>query len=523
MQAADEACKNMLKVKRGLAFVYLHYIYWPLRFRWKQREVHQFLMRKRKSTSTFTMDLEESVANAEAHPFHALLPDGRHFVEAVLAAAPEAKEVQRTLPAKRQMLRKVLVEWQQALTITPRIDCCGKYRRRYFSRAPLWVRRNVIFDDAVDAFLAAKRTQLLSGVHVRFIGADGQPELGVDSGGLSREFFELALKEITREHHFSHMDRPDPDSSPVHGASEPLVEGFGEPMFCQQDDKALMVVASSRPLAVYFALGRLLATALVHASHGDAALPLGLNDCLLKNIVGQPITAADVRRRDPVYYENRINTLLKPGGIELMASILCIDTLTFQEEGVELKPGGAGVEVNETNVEEYVALLSEHYVCDTVRKQLSHVIAGFEDIIPREILRRCSIGFADLGMLLSGVPSLDVDEWRTSAHVRAAGVDEELAWSTSEWLWEVLKSWEQEELALLLAFATGCSRLPAVGFGGLDPPFQVEVVPLDSTGHLPTSHTCMNSLTLPAYESCQELAAKLSLAVREGAGSFDLR
>mmetsp|Transcript_129831 Transcript_129831/g.415286 ORF Transcript_129831/g.415286 Transcript_129831/m.415286 type:complete len:127 (-) Transcript_129831:42-422(-) len=126
-------------------------------------------------------------------------------------------------------------------------------------------------------------------------------------------------------------------------------------------------------------------------------------------------------------------------------------------------------------------------------------------------------------MLLSGVPRLDLREWRRHAVVRAAGVDRSLAQKVAEWLWTVLAEWVQEDRALVLAFATGCSRLPAVGFSGLEPAFTVEVVPGDHTHALPTSHTCLNSLTIPVYEGHEELAKKLALAAREGAGSFDLR
>eukprot|EP00747_Dinoflagellata_sp_TGD_P070590 gnl/TRDRNA2_/TRDRNA2_156660_c2_seq1.p1 gnl/TRDRNA2_/TRDRNA2_156660_c2~~gnl/TRDRNA2_/TRDRNA2_156660_c2_seq1.p1 ORF type:complete len:285 (+),score=46.32 gnl/TRDRNA2_/TRDRNA2_156660_c2_seq1:38-856(+) len=272
---------------------------------------------------------------------------------------------------------------------------------------------------------------------------------------------------------------------------------------------------------MYYALGRLIAVALVHASYGEAALPVPLNDCLLKYIVGQPLTAADVRRRDPSYFKNRIEALLQPGGIEDMAAILCVDRLVFQEGDVELVSGGADIEVTQENLADYVRLLSEEYVCGRVRKEVSEFLAGFHNVVPQELLQRCRIAFSDLGVLLCGASELDVETWRQYAAIHAAGVSQETAQGTAAQFFAALASWPQEDLSAVLAFATGCSRLPAVGFERLDPPFTVEVIP--RSGQLPTAHTCFNRLTLPAYEDKEMLSKLLTFAIREGAAGFDLR
>lgn len=507
-----------------MAYVWLHYIYEPFRFRRKTQNVHQLLSKR--SSSHDTIEIEERVRHAGSQPFRAKLPeDARSFVEpGETLKAARLPELRRGLPEKRVALREALSDWQDALNGTSS-KWRNRLQRRWFSRAPLRVRRGAIFDSAAEGFLAAERTQLLSGVHVQFFAEDGTAELGVDSGGLSREFFTCALRDLTG------TDAPAPgqgmqtensdDDLPMGHSSS--INGHGETMFREQENCALMLTTSSRPLAVYYALGRMFATALVHASFGDVALPMVLNDCLLKYIVGQPITAVDVRQRDPIYYESRINSLLKPLGIQQMAEILCVDTLTFEENGVELVEFGSSIEVTVQNVEEYVKLLSEEYVCGKVRKELAQVLAGFHDIVPKDVLARCDIGFADLGMLLSGVPSLDVEEWREHTIINANHIEKDAAQRTISWLWKVLSDLVHDDRALVLAFATGCSRLPAVGFAGLDPNFTVYLVGTNSDQRLPTSHTCANSLAIPLYTSFKEFACKFIFAIREGAGSFDLR
>lgn len=404
-------------------------------------------------------------------------------------------------------------------------------KRHYFARVPLEALRDAAFDSTMESLLAARPEQLLAGLHVRFMsrreGGDGHAdavdvEAGVDSGGLTREYLELVMRQLVDDSTTAGSPRsrcPGNSTRPrYHRAAS--VPGLGQPMFGEQEDHSLALIPSSRPPAVYFALGRFIATALVHASYGDAALPFPLDDCLLKHLVGQPITAVDVRIRDPVYFRHRIQELLKPGGIEAVASALCLDSLTFVEDDRELVPAGTSRAVTAENVEEYIELLSEEHICGSVRTELSEFLAGFHGVVPRALLSSCGITFAFLGVLLGGVPELDIRAWRRHADVQPHGVNEATAKSVATWFWTTLEAWPHEERSALLAFATGCSRLPAVGFERLNPPFTVTVVPC--TGQLPTAHTCFNALTLPAYRSADELASKLALAVHEGAAGFSL-
>jgi len=522
--------EGLQSCKRGLAYVWLHYVYEPLFFRRRAEEARacaEQSPRKLASRTRSTLELEEAVDIADEEPFVARLPSNpRLFVEPCdQHVRPDVCEVQRTMPQRRESLRDSLEEWRASLLgLNERVGLLRRLRtqtwsRHFFSRVPLHVRRGSEFDSAAGALLAATTPELLSGVHVCFYSADRVAELGVDSGGLTREFFDLAIRGLVAP-----SDRT-PSKNVVRQDSglSNRDSSDGEPMFREQADRALMLIPSSRPRAMYMALGRLVAAALVHASRGDVALPMMLNDCLLKYMVGQPVTAADVRRRDPIYFKNRIESLLHPGGIEEMAEILGVDRLTFEEEGNELVPNGKQIGVTPDNVERYVGCLSEAYICGGVRSELSHFLSGFHCIVPKEILNRCSITFADLGMLLSGVPQLDVNEWQQHSVFVAAGVSKHVAQLHSEWFWSLLTEWPQSEKAAVLAFVTGCSRLPAVGFSGLDPHFTVEVVQSQGDA-LPTAHTCKNSLSIPAYPSQAVLKSKLELAVHEGTGSgFDFR
>jgi len=549
-KAVEAGCEAADACKRGLAYVWLHYVYEPICYRRRAKEVRSWVEDTAEATPSSALsrltasrslnDLDEAVTEARSRPFRARLPTSGadFFAPKAVNRRPQASEVRRTVPERRKALRDALEEWRATLLGLNdgppwRRRLCRwrarPWRQHYFSRVPLEVRRSDVFDSCVDRLLAATAAEVLSGIHVRFVADDGSPELGVDSGGLTREFLDMALRSLV-EGALPRPDAAEAGKEQRQGSHKACLEdsklpGRGEPMFREQADNTLMLRRCGRPDAVYFALGRLVAAALVHASYGGVALPIVFNDCLLKYMVGQPIAAADVRRRDPIYFKNRMEALLEPEGLEAMCAALGADRLVFESDsGAELLPGGSMVEVTPQNVSEYIELISEDYLCGSVRVQLSHFLAGFHCVVPKEILNRCGITFADLGMLLSGVAELSVAEC-ASAVERAAGVPERVAERVAGWFWEVLHAWPQEERSSLLAFATGCSRLPAVGFEGLDPPFQVEVVPLEGLrGQLPTAHTCKHAVTLPAYASKAQLAAKLSLAASEGTGTgFDLR
>lgn len=114
-----------------------------------------------------------------------------------------------------------------------------------------------------------------------------------------------------------------------------------------------------------------------------------------------------------------------------------------------------------------------------------------------------------------------------------------------QWFWSVLRGFSQEELARLIQFVTGTSKVPLEGFAGLQvrvavncctgpppPPhtpsvqgmngpqkFQIHRI-YGGDDRLPTAHTCFNQLDLPRY-SCEDvLRERLQFVLREGSEGF---
>ena len=77
-----------------------------------------------------------------------------------------------------------------------------------------------------------------------------------------------------------------------------------------------------------------------------------------------------------------------------------------------------------------------------------------------------------------------------------------------------------EVRARLLFYATGLKRLPPGGFGGLTPPFTLQLLGSSHAGFAPVAHTCFNVLQLGTYDDDAHLERMLSLALELGGESF---
>lgn len=112
------------------------------------------------------------------------------------------------------------------------------------------------------------------------------------------------------------------------------------------------------------------------------------------------------------------------------------------------------------------------------------------------------------------------------------------------WWWRALKSFNRDERAKVLSFATGTSRVPLSGFGDLQgvqgtQRFSIHRAYGDPD-RLPQAHTCksfrvlffeqwlmaslpyigFNQIDLPQYSSYEKLRQQLLLAINEGGEGF---
>lgn len=80
-----------------------------------------------------------------------------------------------------------------------------------------------------------------------------------------------------------------------------------------------------------------------------------------------------------------------------------------------------------------------------------------------------------------------------------------------------ISKWNKEDLQKLLMFMTGSSRVPINGFDEFCK-MSGKTFKIGSGGeksNLPQSHTCVNTINLPQYETEDELNEKLLMAINE--------
>jgi hypothetical protein len=179
-----------------------------------------------------------------------------------------------------------------------------------------------------------------------------------------------------------------------------------------------------------------------------------------------------------------------------------------------LKPGGAHLVVTNSSKAEYVALLSQYWLSDSIASSASAFKAGLHSLIPEQVL--ATLAPDELCSMLQGEPCIDVDDWVANT---TYGSEYSLKHPTVQLFWQAVRSFSASEQAALLAFVTGSSAVPMGGFAHLRPHLMTIEMASVSCAHLPMSHTCAVTLVLPAYQSCGQMKEKLKAAT-ENCGGF---
>lgn len=118
----------------------------------------------------------------------------------------------------------------------------------------------------------------------------------------------------------------------------------------------------------------------------------------------------------------------------------------------------------------------------------------------------------ELDLLICGVPKIDVEDFKANTVVQEPYTMDS---PVIKFFFNVISRWENDQLIKLLSFMTGRSRVTSNGFKEF---CEISGQPLtiNSGGDkslLPQSHTCVNTLSLPQYESEEELEKKLKIAI----------
>ena len=97
--------------------------------------------------------------------------------------------------------------------------------------------------------------------------------------------------------------------------------------------------------------------------------------------------------------------------------------------------------------------------------------------------------FTLLALGISGLPDIDIDDWKNNTIYEGYTA----ASPVVQWFWRAVRSFDQEERAKLLQFATGTSKVPLEGFAHLQgsngiQKFQIHK-DFGGENRLPSAHT----------------------------------
>lgn len=340
-------------------------------------------------------------------------------------------------------------------------------------------------------------TSLRRRLIIVFIAQTGAQEAGIDSGGLLKEFMgELCSRAFSPD--FGLFSRtgdglllPNPSSSLAHQGTDHL--------------------------RLFELLGTMLGKAVFEGIVVDSFFaPFFLGALRGKQQFFHVLD--DLRQLDADVHKS-LTFVRSADEVEALGLTFAITRNDFGEaEEVELVPNGKNVPVTAANRFSYIQLVAKHYIVDRAALQTQAFVRGFHAVVPPSALQAFSE--PELQLLLSGsIAGIDVADMRR--HAQYAGGYHALDRHVRR-LWEVLESFNQEELSLFLQFVTSSRRAPTGGFGTLNPPLTIVRVPIRrDEDKLPVGRTCFSQLLWPTYPSMRVARAKLLYAINAGAG-FEL-
>ncbi|KAH7909328.1 hypothetical protein BJ138DRAFT_1181114 [Hygrophoropsis aurantiaca] len=362
------------------------------------------------------------------------------------------------------------------------------HSREHHTTLQLNVRRARVFEDSFQHLQRKTGDQIKHGkLSVRFYD-----EEGVDAGGVTREWFQILARQMF-----------DPNNA--------LFQPCAADRLTYQPNKNSWV--NPEHLSFFKFVGRVIGKAIYDGRLLDAYFAKSL----YRQLLGKPVDYRDVEWVDPEYY-NSLCWILEndPTPLDLTFSV---EADEFGQNRIfPLKQGGESIPVTQENKREFVQLSANFRLYSSISDQIQNLVAGFQEIIPKDLIS--IFNEKELELLISGTPDIDVDEWRAATEYNGyASSDPVIVW----W-WRALKSFNREERAKVLSFATGTSRVPLGGFVDLQGVQGVQRFSIHraygDSDRLPQAHTCFNQIDLPQYSSYEMLRQQLLLAINEGGEGF---
>ncbi|XP_044753477.1 E3 ubiquitin-protein ligase TRIP12-like [Coccinella septempunctata] len=180
--------------------------------------------------------------------------------------------------------------------------------------------------------------------------------------------------------------------------------------------------------------------------------------------------------------------------------------------GVDLVHGGKDILVTRYNAAKYVEGIETFLLHLGVKTGMVALRTGFNKLVKLD-----SIQIFEPSELQSLICGEEKDEYWTLSHLQEHVylIDFTINSSEIKHLFHVLSTLDKEKRQKFLQFVTGCPRLPADGFAGLTPAFNVK-----RTNTYPFAQTCFHTLHLTSGISLEQLEVFVDVAITHGVGYF---
>ncbi|XP_070202594.1 E3 ubiquitin-protein ligase NEDD4-like isoform X3 [Littorina saxatilis] len=347
-------------------------------------------------------------------------------------------------------------------------------------------RRNVM-EDSFRVITTIKNTDYLkTRLWIEFDG-----EVGLDYGGVAREWFYLLSKEMF---------------NPYYGLFE----------YSAVDNYTLQInnlsgILNEDHLTYFEFIGRVAGMAIFHGKLLDAFFIRPFYKMMLK----KPIVLGDMESVDSEYFNSMV--WIKdndPSDLELHFSV---EEDHFGEiTELDLIPNGRDIPVTDENKLKYIDEVIKWRFVSSVEVQMKAFMKGVNALIPQNLLQIFDEN--ELELLMCGLQDIDVNDWKQhTAYKGEYNPNHPVIIS----FWKAVYSFNNEMRSRLLQFVTGTSRVPMNGFAELYGSNGPQLFTIEKWGiptQLPRAHTCFNRMDLPPYESYASLRSKLVTAVENAQG-----
>jgi hypothetical protein len=327
---------------------------------------------------------------------------------------------------------------------------------------------------------------------VNFVG-----EGAIDMGGPGRAAFTDICRDLMMPK--TGLFVPTPNARNGEGSQRDLLMPNPEPF----------TATSTRRNAFYYA-GALIALAYITSNtHPFKFVPF-----VWRFLTGRDVTLSDIGAMDADFFRIINSDSLKVAEIspQVFAKFFP-STLQVQNSlgvMVDLVPNGGQIPITPSLYRDYVRRCKEFRLKEFL-PALSVIAEGFWLLFPKEAAR-IPYG-AQLAAFVCGSELCPVEE--LMKHCRVIGVQDR-----APMFWRVMRSFTPEERISFIGFASGRGGLPPPGMHWES---QIEIEFLSPNpdnnprpGGLPTAATCFSAIKMPHYETEEDMAAKIRIALKWG-------